>query len=99
MKFHKQFIYLIKIQKKIFGNKIYKNLEMVFLNFLIKWFLNLNKKMNNSQKIELLKQTIEGIRQDIEKIKNVKIKIIIKKIETKKVFERERKKRKWNFKF
>ena len=35
--------------------------------------------MNNSQKIELLKQTIEGIRQDIEKIKNVKIKIIIKK--------------------
>jgi Tfp pilus assembly protein PilN len=50
--------------------------------------------MNNSQKIELLKQTIEGIRQDIEKIKNVKIKIIIKKIETKKVFERERKKRK-----
>ncbi len=50
--------------------------------------------MNNSQKIELLKQTIEGIRQDIEKIKNVKIKIIIKKIETQKVFERERKKRK-----
>ena len=36
MKFQKQFIYLIKIQKKIFGNKIYKNLEMVFLNFLIK---------------------------------------------------------------